>query len=233
MKKNSALFPFVLSNFAMTADGKIAFARGNYTPFSSARDRRHMLELRATADAVMTGARTAEPAGVRLGTGPAKYRRARLARGLNECHLRVIVSGAGSVDPRADVFKHRVSPIIILTSARAPRKKLEALRAVADEVKVFGKNEIAFPAALRWLRRKWNVRRLVCEGGGELHDALLRSGLVHELHLTICPVIFGGRLAPTIADGHGFPRLSRASQFRLALFKRFGNEIFTIWRRRA
>ena len=39
---------------------------------------------------------------------------------------------------------------------------------------------------------------LLCEGGGELNDALFRGGLVNELHLTICPKIFGGRHAPPI-----------------------------------
>ena len=37
---------------------------------------------------------------------------------------------------------------------------------------------------------------------------LFRAGLVDELHLTICPKIFGGRRAPTIADGLGAKKLS-------------------------
>ncbi|MEI9963030.1 MAG: dihydrofolate reductase family protein [Limisphaerales bacterium] len=45
------------------------------------------------------------------------------------------------------------------------------------------------------------MKRLLCEGGAELSDALFRAGLVNELHLTICPKIFGGRTAPTIAEG--------------------------------
>src|ERR1039458_184969 len=60
-------------------------------------------------------------------------------------------------------------------------------------------------SSLNW-RSKWGVKRLLCEGGGELNDALFRAGLVDEIHLTICPKIFGGRTAPTIADGLGFQR---------------------------
>jgi hypothetical protein len=59
-KAKSAKLPFVFSNFAMTADGKIAFAGGEFVPFGSRRDLEHLYELRATADAVMCGARTIE-----------------------------------------------------------------------------------------------------------------------------------------------------------------------------
>src|SRR5215469_12774122 len=96
--KNSKL-PFVFSNFAMTADGKIAFASREFVPFGSDRDREHMMELRATADAVMAGARTVEMPGVTMGPGGKKFQRLRLRRGLSEFNLRVIVSGNGSIDP--------------------------------------------------------------------------------------------------------------------------------------
>ena len=43
---------------AMTADGKIATANRAVHSFGSQRDLAHLYELRATADAVMCGART-------------------------------------------------------------------------------------------------------------------------------------------------------------------------------
>ena len=84
--------------------------------------------------------------------------------------------------------------------------------------------------ALRWLWRDWKVKRLLCEGGGELDDALFRAGVVDEIHLTICPRIFGGRNAPTIADGAGLGALARACQFELKSFRRTGDEVFLIYR---
>ena len=74
--------PFVLVNMAMTADGKIATANRVVSSFSSRRDQKHLLELRATADAVMAGARTADLNAVNLGPGPAKYRHRRVRRSL-------------------------------------------------------------------------------------------------------------------------------------------------------
>ena len=230
MRANNSKLPFVFSNFAMTADGKIAFASREFAPFGSGRDQEHMMELRATADAVMAGARTVETPGVTLGPGGKKFQRLRLRRGLREYNLRVIVSGSGSMDPDAEIFKHRFSPIIVLVCECAPARRVRQLRRVADAVGIFGKTEVDFASALRWLHEKWSVKRLLCEGGGALHEGILRAGLLNELHLTICPAIFGGKTAPTLADGKGFGKLAQANRLRLVWTKRFGNELFTVFR---
>jgi riboflavin-specific deaminase-like protein len=232
-RRKKAPLPFILVNMAMTADGKIATANRAVHSFSSKRDLGHLYELRASADAVMCGARTVEISRSILGTGGEQFRRRRLKRGLKKYNMRVIVSGSGSINPRAAIFKKRFSPIIILTTARASKAKLRYLRSLADDVRVCGKREINFAAALCWLREKWNVRRLLCEGGGELNDALFRAGLVDELHLTICPKVFGGGEAPTIADGKGFGRLTEAAPLQIRSFNQVGNEVFAVFRRKA
>jgi riboflavin-specific deaminase-like protein len=222
--------PFVLINMAITADGKIATANRAVSSFGSQRDKEHLLELRATADAVMSGAGTVNSGPINLGPGPAKYRRMRTRSGLAEYNLRIITSGSGGVDPGAEIFKEKFSPIIILTTNRASEAKLKPLRELA-EVKILGPREIDFHKALVWLSEKWKVQRLLCEGGGELNDALFRAGLVNEVHLTICPKIFGGRTAPTIAEGIGVSKLSDAAQFKLKSMKRVGDELFVVYGR--
>ena len=228
--RQSTSLPFVLINMAMTADGKIATANRRVSSFSSRRDQDHLLQLRATADAVMAGARTVDLNPVNLGPGPAKYRRLRLRRGLTEFNLRVIVSRSGTVNPNAEVFQRKFSPIIILTTRRAAAGRLKKLHAVAADVKICGDREINFRRALRWLRKKWGIKRLICEGGGELNDALFRAGLVNELHLTVCPRVFGGRAAPTIADGLGAARLAQATQLEPQSARRHGDEMFLVYR---
>jgi riboflavin-specific deaminase-like protein len=226
----SGPLPFVFLNVATTADGKLAPANRHFIPFGSARDREHLLELRATADAVMSGARTVDVSPVKLGTGPIKYRRQRLRRGLAEYNLRIVVSGSGTLNPGAEIFKHRFSPIIILTTGRASRNRLRQLEKLADAVKVCGERDLDFALALRWLRREWGVKRLLCEGGGEINAALFEAGLVNEVHLTLCPVILGGRAAPTLADGKGFARLADAARLEITSQKRVGNELFLVYR---
>lgn len=223
--------PFVFINMAMTADGKIATANRVVHSFSSPRDLEHLYELRATADAILCGARTVEISNATLGNGGEKFRRLRLQNERAEHPLRIIVSGSGSIDPAAKIFQKHFSPIIVLTTQRAPSANLAQLRKLANEVKIYGKTEADFPAALRWLKSKWNVRRLLCEGGGELNDALFRADLVDEIHLTVCPAIFGGKQAPTIADGQGFPKLALTPRFKLASARNFKGELFTAFLR--
>lgn len=226
----NAARPFVLVNMAMTADGKIATANRAVTTFGSRRDLRHLYELRATADAVMAGARTLKETNAKLGPGGARYRRLRLRNGLAEFNIRIVVSGSGSISPDTPIFRHRFSPVILLTSKRAPAAKLRRLQSLVDDLLVCGEQEIDFRKAMRYLRRQWNVRRLLCEGGGELNDALFRAGLVDELHLTVCPKIFGGGRAPTIAGGLGVGSLADATQLKLTSTKRVGDEVFLVFR---
>lgn len=221
--------PFVFVNMAMTADGKIATSNRTVSSFSSPRDQEQLLLLRARADGVIAGARTVDRNPITLGPGPARYRRLRLKQGLAEYNLRIVVSGSGSLNPRAEIFQHRFSPIIVLTTERAGAAALKRLEKVADEVKICGKESIDFAAAFRWLRTQWKVQRLLCEGGGELNGALFSSGLVNELNLTICPRVFGGRDAPTIADGQGARSLWQASQLRLKSMKRVEGELFLVY----
>ena len=222
--------PFVYLNVATTADGKLAPANRVFVPFSSKRDRELLLELRARAGAVMAGARTVDLAPINLGPGSSKFRQMRLERGLAEYNLRVIVSGSANLDPKAEIFSHRFSPILVLTTDRASKRKVQQLSRVADEVKSFGANEIDFVKALSWLREKWQVKRLLCEGGGELNDALFRHDLVDEIYLTFCPLVIGGREAPTMADGRGFENLAGATRLRLKSLKRVGDELFLVYR---
>ncbi len=221
--------PFVLVNMAMTADGKIATANRAVSSFGSRRDHEHLLELRATADAVMSGARTVDSAKISMGTGGAKFQKQRLKRGLAAHNLRIIVSGSGSIDPHSEIFKHTFSPIIILTTQRMTDSSRRRLQELGVEIKVCGKQEVNFRSALHWLHRKWRVNRLLCEGGGELNDALFRAGLVDELHLTLCPKVFGGRNAPTISDGLGLGTLSLARNMNLKSSRQLSDELFLVF----
>ena len=222
--------PFVFVNIAITADGKLAPSDRHFVPFSSPADQERMLELRSQADAVMSGARTVDLGEVTLGPGGEKHRRQRLQAGRAEYNLRVIVSGAASIDPQAEIFKHRFSPILLLTTERASKRRLKALAGKFDDLFVSPGPELDFARALAWLRKQWKVNRLLCEGGGELNARLFREGLVDELHLTIAPVIFGGRTAPTLADGAGIDRLALAREARLKHRELVGDEMYCIYR---
>jgi riboflavin-specific deaminase-like protein len=222
--------PFVTINVASTVDGKLAPHTRRFIPFSSRCDQELLFELRSRADAVMSGARTVDLGLVDLGPGPKRFRQIRKRRGLPEFNLRVVVTGSATLNPEAEIFRHRFSPIIILTTERAEPARVERLRQVADEVKICGKTEVDFVAALRWLREKWNVRRLLCEGGGEVNAGLFRNGVVDEIHLTLSPLVFGGRDAPTMVDGEGIEDVNDATRLQLKSLRRVGSELFLVYR---
>ncbi len=229
-RPDNGKLPFVFINMAMTADGKIATTNQVVSSFGSKRDQEHLYELRATADAVMAGARTIDSNEIKLGPGGARFRQLRLRNGLAEFNLRVIVSGSGTINPQAVIFQHRFSPIVVLVSERISERKLKLLSKLADDVFVSGRTRVNFRLALRHLRTQWKVERLLCEGGGELNAALIDAGLVNELHLTVCPKVFGGRDASTIADGLGAIRLNDAAPLGLKSSKRVGDELFLVYR---
>lgn len=224
--------PYVLLNMSMSADGKIASAQRGMNHFTSKRDEQNLYALRATVDAVMNGARTVDTAPIKMDSGSAKFRRTRLNSGLAEHALRIIVTGSGSLAAKAEVFCHHFSPIVILTSSRCPKRKLRDLAKQADDVWISPGRSIDFPRALTHLHSKWRVKRLLCEGGGGLNDAMFRGDLIDEFHLTVCPLIIGGSQAPSISDGIGFDRLNDARQFELAKRKQVGEEMFLTYRRK-
>ena len=222
--------PFVLINMAMSADGKIASPDRQLISLGTKRDHDHLLKLRSTVDTVMCGSRTIESGNITMDAGGKKYEQKRVSNGLDKQNLRVLISGSGSIKTTAKIFQNRNSPIIIFVSKQAPSKHLEKLKKVANEVIVFGNKTVSLGQSLKYLSQKWNSKRLLCEGGGELNFALIRLGLVDELHLTICPRLLSGRNSPTIADGIGFSRLKKAAKLKLITQKRIGDELFTTWK---
>jgi riboflavin biosynthesis pyrimidine reductase len=63
-----------------------------------------------------------------------------------------------------------------------------------------------------------------------VNAGLFRADLVDEVYLTFCPLIFGGRDAPTMADGRGIDKVSQAVKLRLKLIERYGDELFLVYR---
>ena len=213
--------PFVFINMAMTADGKIASINRKVTTFGSRSDHQRLLELRAKSDAILTGAGTlnAQP-NITLGPAPMQ----------KSAPVRVIVSGSGQVNAQRTIFHTPGAPVIVLTCKRILARRLKELKQAADAVHVCDANNVDFEAGFEFLRERHGVKRVLCEGGGRLNDSLLRAGVVDEVNLTICPLILGGRDAPTIADGIGFAQLDDAAQFKLHTRKQLADEMFLTYR---
>jgi riboflavin-specific deaminase-like protein len=188
--------PFVIATFAMTADGKVTTKNFGPVDFTSREDKLHLFRQRALSDAILLGHTSLERDNVRLGV-PAELQESRMKRGQTRSPLRVIVSNKGRINERLKIFQSDVSPIIIFSTNRMPRKNQEALRQMAI-LHLTGAREVDLAAMLKTLRDQYNVRTLACEGGPTLFRALLEQGFIDQLNLTIAPYMFGGAKAPTL-----------------------------------
>ena len=211
--------PFVTANFAMTADGRISTR--NFTPsdFSSRGDKRRLVKIRAACDAVLVGARTLASDTMTLGIPG--------VRGKNP-PLRVIESNSGRIAPTLRIFEKPGAPIVIFTTGKMFAKTRDALAPVAD-IFIHPTPTVDLPLTLAILRADYGVKRLVCEGGGSLLHSFAAADLLDEIHVTLCPLVFGGRTAPTLTGVPG-KFLPRSVELRLLEMKRAGDECFTRWR---
>jgi riboflavin-specific deaminase-like protein len=188
--------PFVVATFAMTVDGKVTTKSFAPVDFTSREDKLHLFRQRALADAVLIGHTSLKRDNVRLGI-PENFRQARVKRKQAPAPLRVIVSNKGKIDSRLKIFQSTISPILIFSTVRMPRRTQAALKHKAT-LHLTRSGEIDLAAMLGTLRSKYNVRNLACEGGPTLFRALLERGLIDQLNLTITPYLFGGAKAPTL-----------------------------------
>jgi riboflavin-specific deaminase-like protein len=184
----------------MSADGKITTRTFAPVDFTSREDKSHLIRQRALADAVLIGYGTLKRDNVRLSIARAELRTERIARKQTAYPLRVIVSNEGRIDPELNVFKTdpaAAGAIVIFSTTRMPRRYQKILREKATvHLSTTRKVDVAW--MLRQLRREYKVRTVACEGGAQLFRALLERRLVDQLNVTIAPMLFGGRDAPTL-----------------------------------
>ena len=227
--------PFVVATFAMTADGKITTRNFSPIDFTSREDKQHLFRQRALADAVLIGHSTLKQDNVRLGLPQANLREARIERAQTPYPIRIIVSNEGKIDNQLKIFQTDISPILIFSTARMPRKFQAALREKAT-LHLTKSRYVDLVAMLEKLRSEYNVRAVACEGGATLFRSLLERGLVDRLNLTIAPYLFGGANAPTITglDKTFLPASVRCSLIDMRVV---GDECFLTyriyWRKRA
>ena len=219
--------PFVVATFAMTVDGKVTTKNLAPVDFTSREDKLHLFRQRALADAVLLGHTSLKRDNVRLGL-PVDLQQARTKRKQTPAPLRVIVSNKGRIDSRLKVFQSTISPILIFSTTRMPKKTQAALKGKAT-LHLTKSDEIDVVAMLETLRTKYNVRRLACEGGPTLFRALLERGLIDQLNLTIAPYLFGGAKAPTLT-GVSKEFLPASVHCSLIDMRTIGEECFLTYR---
>ena len=197
--------PFVFINVAMTADGKIDTSARRGAAISSPRDKERVDTLRADSDAVMVGGRTLLDEDPKLTVKSELLRAERVARGLSENPMKVCVVSDANIESHSKFLREGGTRIVIFTTNRTSKNKLDLLRSQGAEVFVYEGKRVDLTHMMQTLV-DLGVKRLMVEGGATLNFELLRLGLVDEVNAFVSPMIFGGESAPTLAAGRGLER---------------------------
>jgi riboflavin-specific deaminase-like protein len=218
--------PLVAANFAISIDGKIAARGKGPTAFTSSRDRRRMLELRAEADAILVGRGTLDADDMPMRLPSRELRAARVRAGKPAEPLRVVFSNRGRFRKNLRVFHGGTSPVVVFTTKAMSAATRRWLENVAD-VHVEPRAMTVDPRhALAILARDYGVRSALCEGGAELFRSLIEVDLVRTLHITFAPIVIGGADAPTLLGPAHSSLLTKSVSLRLQSWQQVGAECF-------
>ena len=212
---------------AVSLDGKISTRDDAGPRFASEADGIRLRETRSYADAILVGARTIiadDPTFTEHG----KYKELRRQRGLAPNPIKVVVSGSGRVPETARMFQPNGAPALVFTTEQIPPNRLASLQQVA-EVHCVGETTVDFRRVIEILGERYQVKRLLIEGGGQVNFDLFRAGLIDEVYLTLCPKIIGGRDVTTSVEGDGFD-FRDIVNVELLDHHIVGNEIFLHYR---
>ncbi len=220
--------PKVIANFAITADGKVSTR--NHTPatFTSPRDKQRLLEIRATADAILVGRNTIATDTMSMTLRDRALQARRRAKGLPAQPLRVIVSNRGDLDPSWKVFQSPGARRIVFSTVRMPEATRQALLPHCD-LHLLDAKTIPIEDVLSALRGIYDIRTVLCEGGPTLLRSLIEIDALDLLHLTVAPIVFGGKKAPTLTGTKpGF--LRSIAHFHLESLRVIAGECFLRYR---
>lgn len=191
------LRPWISTNLAISADGKISSVDRRPSGWTSRHDHARLLQLREKADALLIGRGTLEADRMTLAM-PGKPVQP----------LRCIVSKFGKIPQDHPIFQKPGGEIhLLVTDPAAP---LPAIQATIHRQ--------SLTDFLENLVSNHGVKHLHCEGGGELIRALAELDAIDEFHLTLAGhTLFGGLHAPT-ATGAPADFLPQSRDFHITCF---------------
>jgi len=195
--------PYVIINAAMSADGKIDTFERRGTGISSAEDKRRVLALRASVDAVLVGGNTLNRENPKLTVKLPELAQQRLAAGLPENPAKVGIVSRAELDPQGDFVMAGPARRIVFTTPKTEASQRDLLEAAGVEVFIHDGQRVNLELALQTLATL-GMKRIMLEGGGTLIAEFIRLGLADELQVYVAPKLFGGANAPTLVDGDGW-----------------------------
>ena len=209
--------PFVTLKMAATLDGKAAARDGSSRWITGEEARLEAHRMRAAADAVMVGARTALVDDPSLTVRDVPYRGAPV--------LRVVVDSRGRLPRNAKVLS-RDAPTLMATTEASPLDRREDWRARGAEVCVYEAKggRVPLPTLLRDLGKR-DVQHVLLEGGPTLAWSAVSAGVVDKVAVFLAASLLGGESAPTVLGGEGFAPVGDAVRLDIRSVDRVGDDL--------
>jgi diaminohydroxyphosphoribosylaminopyrimidine deaminase/5-amino-6-(5-phosphoribosylamino)uracil reductase len=211
--------PFVVLKSALSLDGKTAAADGTSRWITSAEARTDAQRLRAWADAVVVGARTAQLDDPALTVREPAWADARPP-------LRVLVDAVGATSPTIRMFDD-AAPTLVATSEGSRDDRVRAWQEAGADVVVLGTDVdggVSIDALLAALGKR-DVQGVLVEGGAGLAWSFLRDGFVDRIVAYVAPKVIGGARAPGMVTGAGFVPVDAALPLEFERIERIGPDL--------
>ena len=186
--------PYVVMKYAMTLDGKIASRTGASQWITGETAREHVHALRGRYAAIMAGIGTVLADDPMLNCRlPGAHQPLRIVA---DSHLRI------PEDSRL-VQSAKEYPLLVVCAEEIPEKSGRLAAAGAEVLCLPGRDGRINLGKLMDVLGERQIDSVLIEGGGTLHEAALRTGIVDHVCAYIAPMLMGGRDAKTPIEGLG------------------------------
>lgn len=185
----------IIACFAATLDGRIGSATNLNDRIGTRADLQHLLTIRNQADAILCGGETFR-------------QHPTVRKGNQQAHapLQCLLTQTFNLPPEAKLFQDSFNstpavPLLIFSPQPAPEALQAQYPAHTEWLTTGPQNPV--PNILEILKAK-GVQTLMVEGGGHVMNLFLQEQAIHELYLTVCPLLLGGKNDPGLVTGAGF-----------------------------
>lgn len=211
--------PFVVLKSAASLDGKTASSDGTSQWITSEEARADVQRLRAWADAIVVGSRTAMDDDPALTVRDERFAGARPP-------LRILVDSGGRTPAKGKLFDGS-APTLVATSGQAPEARIAEWQSAGAEVVALDRDAaggVSLVALVEDLGKR-DVQGLLIEGGATLAWSFVRDDLVDRVVLYVAPLLLGGRGAAGIVAGGGFAPVQAGRRLAFERVERIGPDL--------
>ncbi len=194
--------PYTVLSCGISLDGYLDAASPERLVLSNAADLERVDRVRAHSDAILVGAATVRNDNPRLVVRAPELRERRRRRGLPATPMKVTVTERGRLDACSNFFTTGDCEKVVYCASATVADVGCRLGGVATVVD--GGQPVDLPCVVEDLHVR-GVRRLMVEGGGQVHTQFLTADLADELQLVVAPFFVGDSQAHRFVGDGAFP----------------------------